>query len=156
MLRQLKAQGGMCPLCAQEIDVTKDREGVIDHDHSTGECRGVLHRSCNSAEGKIRHAVVCWGTKTSEYQAVVEFLDNLVNYLKQPGLGVIYAQHQTPEEKKQAAAAKRKRKTSMGMARRQLRKGSINYARSDQKEQQSSDSRSGTTRKSNCNSGDES
>lgn len=128
MIKQLKAQGGLCPLCKKEIDITKDREGVIDHDHTTGECRGVLHRSCNAAEGKVRHAVVCWGTKTSEAAAVQSFLQNLADYLLQPGLGIIYAQHQTAEEKKLAAAARRKRKQGLVVAKRQLRKfsGRIN------------------------------
>lgn len=122
MVKQLKKQGGLCPLCNKEIDISKDREGVIDHDHATGECRGVLHRSCNAAEGKVRHAVVCWGTKTSDSKAVAEFLSNLANYLMQPGLGIIYAQHQTPEEKKAAAAARRKRKLATVFVKKQLRK----------------------------------
>lgn len=122
MLKQLKQQGGLCPLCQKEIDISKDREGVIDHDHATGECRGILHRSCNAAEGKVRHAVVCWGTKTSDPDAVAEFLANLANYLVQPGLGIIYAQHQTPEEKKLAAVARRKRKLGGTFARKQIRK----------------------------------
>lgn len=122
MRKQLKAQGGLCPLCKKEIDISKDREGVIDHDHTTGECRGVLHRSCNAAEGKVRHAVVCWGTKTSDYEEVAKFLQNLADYLKQPGLGVIYAQHQTPEQKKKAAAARRRRKLGLTAAKKVLRK----------------------------------
>ena len=122
MVKQLKAQGGLCPLCKKEIDITKDREGVIDHDHATGECRGVLHRSCNAAEGKIRHAVVCWGTKTSDAEQVTRYLQNLAAYLLQPGLGIMYAQHQTPEEKKAAAAARRKRKLGTAFAKKQIRK----------------------------------
>lgn len=134
MVKQLKEQGGVCPLCKKEIDVSKDREGVIDHDHATGECRGVLHRSCNAAEGKIRHAVVCWGTKTSDPKQVTQFLHNLAAYLLQPGLGIIYAQHQTPEEKKLAASARRKRKLGEGLAKKQLRKfsGRINYDQGSQ------------------------
>jgi len=47
--RLLLEQGGRCALCGQLIDEGK---AVLDHDHATGHCRGVLHRSCNSVLGK--------------------------------------------------------------------------------------------------------
>lgn len=124
MVLQLRKQDGLCPLCKKPIDTSIPREGVIDHDHKTGECRGVLHRSCNAAEGKVRHAVVSWGAKTSEESAVVDFIKNLAEYLQQPGLGIIYAQHLTAEDKAKAAARKRQRarSTIKKMPRRQLRK----------------------------------
>lgn len=103
MLRHLKdKQGGLCPLCGLEIDTTIKGEGVIDHDHDTGEIRGVLHRSCNAAEGKVANAVARWGAKSSKYEAIIPYLARLVQYLQQPGTGMMYAMHKTPDEKRDA------------------------------------------------------
>lgn len=110
--RQLKVeQGGLCPLCGNEIDLTIKGEGVIDHDHDTGEIRGVLHRSCNSAEGKVANAAGRWGAKSTAYSAIIPWLDNLLAYLKRPGTGMMYPMHKTADEKKDLrnAAARRKR-----------------------------------------------
>ena len=122
MIKQHRAQGGLCPLCGLEIDLKIPREGVIDHNHITGECRGVLHRSCNAAEGKVRRAVVCWGSKTSEEASVVAFIVNLAKYLQSPGLGIIYAQHKTAEDKAKAAKAKAQRARASTIAKRKVRR----------------------------------
>src|SRR5574337_80299 len=99
--RHLKlVQGGNCPLCGLEIDLRIKGEGVIDHDHDTGEIRGVLHRSCNAAEGKIANAAARWGAKDSSYVAVIAYLEKVVAYLKQPGTGMIYPMHKTDDEKR--------------------------------------------------------
>lgn len=99
--RHLKTeQGGLCPVCKLSIDLTIKGEGVIDHDHDTGEIRGVLHRSCNAAEGKIANAAGRWGAKSMNYTAIVAYLEGLLEYLKKPGTGMMYPMHKTPEEKK--------------------------------------------------------
>lgn len=104
--RHLKTvQDGKCPLCGLEIDLTKKGEGVLDHDHDTGEIRGVLHRSCNAAEGKISNAAARWGAKSSSYADIIQYLESVVRYLRAPGAGVIYAMHKTPEEKADARKA---------------------------------------------------
>ena len=101
MLRHLQTvQGGLCPLCRKPIDTTIKGEGVIDHDHDTGEIRGVLHRSCNAAEGKASNAIGQWGAKSKAYSDIVEYMESLVTYLKKPGTGFMYAMHKTPDEKK--------------------------------------------------------
>lgn len=105
--RHLKVvQGGLCPLCCKPIDLTIKGEGVIDHDHDTGQIRGVLHRSCNAAEGKAANAVSRWGSKDSSYQAIIAFMERLLAYWKQEPTEFIYPMHLTPEEK--AAKAKLK------------------------------------------------
>ena len=42
-------QGGICPICKK--DIFKDGLGMdtpcIDHDHSTGAVRGIIHSRCN-------------------------------------------------------------------------------------------------------------
>lgn len=45
----LDKQGGLCAVCQQPIE----KDPVLDHDHETGHCRGVLHRECNAVEGKL-------------------------------------------------------------------------------------------------------
>lgn len=96
----LKEQGGNCPLCGKPIDLHVKGEGVLDHDHDTGRIRGVLHRSCNAAEGKISNAAARWGAKSASYAAIIDYLDNLIKYLRSPSKPVIYPMHKTEDEKR--------------------------------------------------------
>lgn len=48
----LSRQGNVCAVCGKPF--TRADGPVVDHDHGTGVIRGVLHRSCNMAEGKVR------------------------------------------------------------------------------------------------------
>lgn len=90
-VRQLKiVQEGKCGLCGEFVDLTKDKEGVVDHDHDTGEIRGVLHRSCNSGEGKVANAAGSWIAKSMKYPAIIAALEKLLAYYKRPGTGLIY------------------------------------------------------------------
>lgn len=101
--RQLgTVQNGLCPLCGKPIDLRLKGEGVIDHNHDTGEMRGVLHRSCNAAEGKISNAAARWGAKSSSYLDIVTYLESMVAYLKKPGVGMIYPMHKTADDKREA------------------------------------------------------
>lgn len=101
-------QNGVCPLCHLPIDMKIKGEGVIDHDHDTGRIRGVLHRSCNSAEGKVSNAAARWGAKSSAYHDIIKFLEATVAYLKMEPTCMIYPTHKTPEEKAEAAKQKRR------------------------------------------------
>ena len=50
----LKAQEGRCAICGR----TAEEEGkrlAVDHDHDTGEVRGLLCGNCNHAIGKFKH-----------------------------------------------------------------------------------------------------
>lgn len=99
MLRMLKEQGGLCPLCHKPIDITIKGEGVTDHDHDTGQIRGILHRSCNAAEGKIANAAARWGAKSAAYADIIPYLESVVEYLRTPATQFIYPMHKTAEEK---------------------------------------------------------
>lgn len=102
-LRQLKvAQGGMCGICRLPIDVTIKGEGVVDHSHKTGEIRGVLHRSCNAAEGKIFNAAAAWGAKSNEQSAVEQYLINLLGYWRREHTGFMYPMHKSADDKRDA------------------------------------------------------
>jgi len=41
-------QGGRCAICGIGFDIESWKSVVVDHDHMTGEARGLLCRSCNS------------------------------------------------------------------------------------------------------------
>lgn len=49
----LAAQAGRCALCGETISA--DETPVLDHDHSTGVVRTVLHRGCNAMLGHIEN-----------------------------------------------------------------------------------------------------
>lgn len=117
VLKTLKEQGGLCPLCELPIDPKIPREAVLDHDHDTGECRGVLHRSCNGAEGKVANAAGRWGAKSMDYAKIVPYLENLVAYLKREGLGYMYPGHKTSEERAEATRIKRNKQAAQRRAR---------------------------------------
>ncbi len=101
--RHLKVeQGGKCPVCGEPIDLKIKGEGVIDHSHQTGEIRGVLHRSCNAALGKVDNAAGRWGAKSMEYPAIILWLEGMLAYYNRPGTGMLYPFHKTADEKKDA------------------------------------------------------
>ena len=122
----LKEQDGLCPLCGKPIDLTIKGEGVIDHDHDSGRIRGLLHRSCNAAEGKISNAAARWGAKSANYADIIPYLKNLVAYLEKPPKNLIYPMHKTADEKKddrnrkaREARAALKAKRELALQRRQ-------------------------------------
>lgn len=49
-VRLLDAQGGRCPVCGLAL---MDSEAHVDHDHDTGEVRGLLHSRCNRSIGSF-------------------------------------------------------------------------------------------------------
>lgn len=69
----LKKQGGICLLCKKPIH----DDPVLDHCHDTGKIRGVLHRQCNHAEGRIKD----WIKRTGRDNLPVPFLWSLIDYL---------------------------------------------------------------------------
>lgn len=99
-LKLHRGQGGTCPLCFKLIDLTIKGEAVLDHNHTTGEIRGVLHRSCNAALGKVDNAAGRWGAKSMKYEEILPWLEAMLAYYKKPGTGVLYHLHKTGEEKR--------------------------------------------------------
>lgn len=127
----LRKQNGICPLCGEKISVVTKGIGsdyALDHDHNTGEIRGVLHRGCNSAEGKVRSAVIRWGKCGNNEDKIVEWIINLGKYLQDVkdgtrSTGIMYPNHKTPEQK--AAADKVKRNKAAAVARAKKRKANL-------------------------------
>lgn len=116
-MKLLKQQGGNCLVCNKRISVQttgRASDYTLDHSHSTGEVRGVLHRSCNSAEGRVRHSVSRWGAKGNDEEAIIEYLEGLAKYLREchegtRTTGILYPNHKTTEEKAEAAKLKRRK-----------------------------------------------
>lgn len=67
----LAAQGNVCAVCRQPFQSEpRSRRLAVDHDHDTGEVRGLLHVTCNSGLGMLRHSP--------------EVLARAIEYLSQP------------------------------------------------------------------------
>jgi len=61
----LNRQGGVCAVCSEE---PKQKRLCVDHDHNTGEIRGLLCNSCNYMLGNANDSI--------------EVLRNAIKYLK--------------------------------------------------------------------------
>lgn len=108
----LDRQKWVCPLCLGKINpavVGHKSDYCLDHDHETGEVRGVLHRSCNSGEGKVFNAAGRWIAGKVDYAVVIPALERLLAYYKGSGTGLMYPDHKTPEQKKVASLAKQRK-----------------------------------------------
>lgn len=49
----LADQGGLCAICRQPERTARNQVLAVDHDHSTGEVRGLLCSHCNRAVGLL-------------------------------------------------------------------------------------------------------
>ena len=115
-------QGKCCAICRKPLDLTIKGEGVLDHDHDTGWIRGVLHRSCNAAEGKVSNAAGQWGAKSTQYPAIKQWLRQLLEYLDSPHQKFIYPYHKDENEKRQARKTRTRRNSAAARARALLAK----------------------------------
>ena len=97
----MKKQGGLCKLCNQPID----KDDVLDHCHTTGWVRAVIHRGCNCLLGKIENNIA--RNRISE-EMLTAILLNYSKYVKDY-TEVVHPTFKTPEEKKALAAKRRKR-----------------------------------------------
>lgn len=117
----LNEQGGVCPLCELPIDMTLQKghqtDYALDHCHETGQIRGVLHRSCNGALGKMDNAIGRWGAKSMQYSKIIPYLERVLEYYKQPLKPYIYPAHKSPEEQAEAARIKRNKAAALSRAR---------------------------------------
>lgn len=54
----LEQQNFLCKICNQPLS---PENSTLDHDHKTGYCRAVIHRSCNSLLGSIERGMKRFG-----------------------------------------------------------------------------------------------
>lgn len=110
--RMLAEQGGVCALCAEPVS---SDEAVLDHDHSTGRVRGVLHRGCNAMLGHLennrpRH-------KLTSLPRFARFLSRIVEYIyRRRDDALLYPTYRTADEKRDL---RNKRARAARAARRQ-------------------------------------
>lgn len=64
----LEEQHGVCAICGKPETKPNAKYLAVDHDHKTGEVRGLLCNNCNRALGLL--------------QDNTEVLQNAINYLK--------------------------------------------------------------------------
>lgn len=108
----LSTQNGKCAVCQLPCTVQNAR---LDHDHSTGAVRGVLHNGCNSLLGKVENNAARFGVKN-----IAAFGAGIGAYLQKHATnitGLLHPTHKTEEEKRiqrnkkaREATAKRKAK----------------------------------------------
>lgn len=95
----LAAQANACALCT--LPITAADPAVADHDHATGQLRGVLHRSCNALLGNIENNRKRYGIRSLGQLA--SMLRNVVAYisLRRADDTPLYPTHRTDDEKRE-------------------------------------------------------
>jgi hypothetical protein len=101
----LKRQGNVCPICRNALSITGS---CLDHDHYTGQIRGVLCRNCNGIEGKIKNLAV----RGKRHSTIKEYLGRIILYWLEhetDRTGLLHPLHKTDDEKRLARNAKAKK-----------------------------------------------
>ena len=107
-------QEGLCAVCKKPISLQvmgNKSDYVVDHCHESGMIRGVLHRSCNAALGKLDNAVGRWGAKSMKYEDIIPYLRNVLEYYdgcSANPINLIYPDHKSDEQKQELAKKRRR------------------------------------------------
>ena len=93
---KLKEQGGRCALSGYTLSPS---EAVLDHCHTTGHVRGVLHRGVNSLLGKCENNYRRYGLSLPMLAAMAPPLGAYLakDYSNNP----LYPTHRTEDEKRE-------------------------------------------------------
>ena len=99
-------QNGLCALCFEHMDPF---ESVLDHDHKTGQLRGVLHRGCNAYIGSMENNLARNRISTNRLSLI---LINFMSYIS-THKPIRHPTHLTPEERieRTRLRAKKRKKT---------------------------------------------
>lgn len=93
----LLRQGGRCAVCKMPCS---EAEAVLDHDHSSGAVRAVLHRGCNALLGKVENNYKRYGVKNLH-----AFCNGLAQYFTTHTInitGLLHPTHKSEDEKRVA------------------------------------------------------
>lgn len=113
---QMAEQGFICPFCRGSLRGIPLAKVAADHCHQNGRVRGVLHMSCNRAEGIILKALTTWGGLSTSKGRVQGLID-LAEYWRENYTNpkpLYYPTHKTAEE----LAAARLRKAKLAAKKR--------------------------------------
>lgn len=99
----LQEQNGLCAICGEQIN---PEEAVLDHCHRTGYIRAVLHRGCNAYIGHLENNQA---RNKITANRLAQILANYQNYV-QTHKPILHPTHRTPEERKQRAKLRAKKR----------------------------------------------
>lgn len=100
---QLLRQQNLCALCDEPIV----DDAVLDHDHSNGTIRCVLHRGCNALLGKIENNLA---RNRVDLGRLAKISRNLITYITaDPTTELLHPTYKTKEERTMAYKKKRKK-----------------------------------------------
>lgn len=127
-MKLAKEQGGVCLLCGEPLDFTKQGvkgdSVVVDHCHISGRIRGALHRSCNGGEGKVASAAGRWIVGSMQSSAdIATALRRVADYLEREPTDLLYYTHKTPEEAALALKLKQRRARARRKSREVIKRG---------------------------------
>ena len=74
----LEQQDYLCGLCELDLSEVRPRDIILDHNHSNGQIRAVLCRSCNHAEGMV----IGWANRAKRGRAIFEWLTKMMEYIQ--------------------------------------------------------------------------
>lgn len=108
-----KKQRGVCCLCNRYI---RKEDAALDHCHTTGKVRGVLHKNCNSIEGRILH----WARRSGIRPDI--FLRRLTEYWDQDYTNnPVHPRHKNETEKEVTRLRRRIRRAKRERTKQRLR-----------------------------------
>lgn len=103
--KMAKAQGNLCALCGKPF--TPKDGPALDHDHTTGLVRAVLHRSCNGTEGRVLKLA----QRAHAGLPARDYIIALAEYYKThetPQTNLIHPEHLSDDQKREKANAARR------------------------------------------------
>lgn len=103
--KMAKAQDNLCALCGKPF--TPKDGPALDHDHTTGLVRAVLHRSCNGVEGRILKLA----QRAHAGLPARDYIIGLAEYYKThetPQTNLIHPEHLSDDQKREKANAARR------------------------------------------------
>ncbi len=120
--KKLSSQNGICALCFTKIKTGSD---TLDHDHTTGYVRAVLHADCNILLGKIENFLNRRGKALRDGEQgkrLPAFFINVYSYMVDNySYNPLHPKHLTPEEKEIKLYKKRMKKAKRETTKKKYR-----------------------------------
>lgn len=111
--RLLAKQSNKCAICGCSLRGKVRGGAVLDHDHETGIIRGVLCRSCNGGEGKIKSAAIRYFGGSTRWLQNLRSMLGYLSFHTTAQTPYIHPTHLSDEEKR----LKRNKKARLKRAR---------------------------------------